>query len=171
MPNIRIVKRYTRADLQAHPKERFVFGDNLMRVGRGGQARECRDEPNAIGIPTKHSPWTFLKDDDLPFWRKATFGDFRLLENAIAEGRAIVWPEDGIGTGLAELETRAPEIWAKLQRRLADLGLPVAHIIEEDFGDFRKRIGPTFGTREAAERWATVPSASWTRPYYFVPVA
>ena len=32
-----------------------LFGDNLLRRGKGGQA-VIRDAPNAFGIPTKRSP-------------------------------------------------------------------------------------------------------------------
>jgi hypothetical protein len=32
-----------------------------------------------------------------------------------------VWPEDGIGTGLAQLQQRAPRIWAQLEAWRAEL--------------------------------------------------
>src|SRR3546814_6787178 len=52
---------YTRAQLQSQPSDLFAWGDNLARVGgknnpRSGQAYACRDEPNAVGIPTKLRP-------------------------------------------------------------------------------------------------------------------
>lgn len=52
MPIIKI-KRFTRADLQAHPARLYVFGDNFQQRGLGGQTKECRGEPNAIGILTQ----------------------------------------------------------------------------------------------------------------------
>lgn len=45
-----------REDLQGEPETLFVFGDNMMRKGLGGQAAAMRGEPNAVGIPTKELP-------------------------------------------------------------------------------------------------------------------
>jgi len=39
-----------RDDLRAHPDRIYLFGDNVARQGRGGQAKEMRGEPNALGI-------------------------------------------------------------------------------------------------------------------------
>ena len=49
-------KFITRADLQANPKRLYLFGDNVMRAGLGGQAKEMRGEPNAVGVATKKAP-------------------------------------------------------------------------------------------------------------------
>ena len=46
----------TREIVQANPDKIFLFGDNLLRVGLGGQAGATRGEPNAVGIPTKKTP-------------------------------------------------------------------------------------------------------------------
>ena len=45
-----------RSDLKANPSVLYLFGDNLQRVGLGGQAKEMRGEPNAVGIATKKAP-------------------------------------------------------------------------------------------------------------------
>ena len=45
-----------RADLQNNPDVLYVFGDNLVRKGRGGQAKEMRGHPNAVGVATKNTP-------------------------------------------------------------------------------------------------------------------
>lgn len=42
-----------REDLQANPDVYYLFGDNVERRGLGGQAKEMRGEPNAIGVATK----------------------------------------------------------------------------------------------------------------------
>ena len=41
--------------LRENPNWLFVFGDNALRYGKGGQA-VIRDEPNAFGIVTKLKP-------------------------------------------------------------------------------------------------------------------
>ena len=45
----------TKEYLRAHPKEVFVFGDNLLSKGYGGAAA-LRDEPNTYGFVTKRQP-------------------------------------------------------------------------------------------------------------------
>tara|TARA_Y100000034_G_scaffold87336_1_gene104761 strand:- start:4060 stop:4287 length:228 start_codon:yes stop_codon:yes gene_type:complete len=45
-----------RGDLIANPNRTYLFGDNFIRKGYGGQAKEMRGEPNAYGIVTKRFP-------------------------------------------------------------------------------------------------------------------
>lgn len=105
-----------RQDLLDNPQRLYVFGDNLARRGMGGQAYHMRGEPNSIGIPTKRRPSmaesAFFTDDDLKTFMFATTLDFARLRKHRA---TIVWPEAGIGTGLAQLEVRAPKIWAVIE--------------------------------------------------------
>lgn len=94
----------------------FVFGDNLVSKGKAGQAI-IRDEPNAFGVPTKRLPSmsndSFFSDQDEEY----SLVRERLIELWIlsAKGRQIVLPEREIGSGLAQLETRSPRIWAMIQ--------------------------------------------------------
>ena len=114
--------RITRTQLQQHPDWLFVFGDNLAGYGLGGQAKECRGEPNAIGIPTKREPAkhdnAYFSDRDLSVWRAAVSPAFRKIEEALADGKIVVFPAAGIGTGRAELNKRAPAIWRELREWL-----------------------------------------------------
>lgn len=113
------VKRYTRAYIKAHPDWLFIFGDNLERSGLGGQAEHARGEPNAVGIATKRlpsmEPNAFLSDKDYTEWFAAEKSTLGRLMTASKVGRTIIWPLDGIGTGLAQLERRAPEIWHEIE--------------------------------------------------------
>ena len=114
------IKRYNRALIQAHPSWLFVFGDNLERKGLGGQAREARGEPNSVGIITKRFPSmdedSMLVDADYPRWIDASAKDIDRLESAHRINQTIIWPLDGIGTGLAgSLENRAPAIWQSIE--------------------------------------------------------
>ena len=114
------VARYNRQDLRVHPDRIYVFGDNMAQVGLGGQARECRGEPNAVGIPTKWRPaideTAYFVDADLDQVKPRIKEAFRRLLNHRAAGGDIIWPADGVGTGLAQLPRRAPAIHAFIQQ-------------------------------------------------------
>lgn len=114
------IKKYTRAYIKAHPDWLFVFGDNMLRHGLGGQAAEARGESNAVGIATKRRPSmeeaAFLKDGDYEEWFAEESPTLRRLMGAAKRGRTIIWPHDGIGTGLAQLEKRAPAIWNDIEQ-------------------------------------------------------
>lgn len=112
-------KWITRDDLQNNPDTLYVFGDNMVRQGFGGLAKEVRGESNAVGIPTKKYPAmnepSFFTDADLEDFIKEALIDIARLVGHKEMGGDIVWPEDGIGTGLAELKERAPAIWKKVE--------------------------------------------------------
>lgn len=117
---LRYEPRISRAMLRAAPDTLWVFGDNVQRRGLGGQAREMRGEPNAVGLVTKRAPAmtpaAFLVDTDYPQVRALWVAPYRRLRDHLAAGGDVVWPADGIGTGLAALPERAPVIWAALER-------------------------------------------------------
>lgn len=109
---IKLMQRYERDDLKMNPEQLFVFGDNCEREGLGGQAGAARGEPNAIGICTKKSPsyeeHDFFSDEDYTKNVLIIMNDFDTVFTALRAGRIVVWPLDGIGTGLADLPRRAP---------------------------------------------------------------
>lgn len=113
------IKFITREMLRGSPGTLFVFGDNMIGKGFGGQAKEMRGEPNAVGIPTKLLPGMqeadFFRNEDFDRAKPKIDASFVRLFAHAAVGGHIVWPADGIGTGLAELEKRAPKIWALIE--------------------------------------------------------
>lgn len=116
----------TREYVRANRDKLFIFGDNLERRGFGGQAAAMRGEPNAIGIPTKKSPSykddAFFSDDEFEQNKAAIDAAFDTLMRAVTETiRSIVIPLDGLGTGRAQLDKRAPRTFAYLEMRLAEL--------------------------------------------------
>ena len=124
---VRRVARITREMVQADRCTVFCFGDNMEGRGLGGQAAVMRGEPNAIGVPTKWRPGRasgdYFTDAD---WRDgdvrhAITEAFALMRRALDEGRDVVIPADGLGIGLAELPTRAPEMHARIERAIARL--------------------------------------------------
>ena len=116
-------KSITREYVRKNPHKTFLFGDNVMGEGLGGQAKEMRGEPNAVGIPTKKKPSmsddSFFTDDEIilnTICIDLAFKQVYKLANKI-----IVIPEDGLGTGLAQLPKRAPKTYAYLQNILETL--------------------------------------------------
>lgn len=111
---IEVQKLFTIADCEANPHKYYIFGDNLMRQGTGGQAiiRYCR---NAIGIPTKRLP---SMEEDAFFSDK--IDEYSIVSKRLARlvilyedtrNYILVFPEDGLGTGRAQLKERSPEIY------------------------------------------------------------
>lgn len=103
-----------RGDLQIAPKVYFVFGDNLARKGYGGQAKEMRGEPNAIGIATKRlpsmDPEAFFSDGN-PEDRIALMADLMKVVGLWSKGHQIVAPLMGLGTERARLKEKAPGLF------------------------------------------------------------
>lgn len=108
-------KFISREDVRKQPDWIYLFGDNLLGTGMGGQAKEMRGEPNAIGIPTKKRPWydndSFFTDDEFLANTEAIDKAFQSIP---PETEVVIIPEDGLGTGLAELYERAPKTAAYL---------------------------------------------------------
>lgn len=97
----------------------FIFGDNLVGKGTAGQAciRYCE---NSIGIPTKRLPtmdekgfFTDTKEECLKVKESLD-----IIEKLLKEGKLIGFPVDGIGTGLAKMEEKAPKTFKYMTNRL-----------------------------------------------------
>lgn len=101
----------------------YVFGDNVKREGRGGQAAEMRDEPNAVGVATKYAPWQCFGETpaEIAAQKRIIDRDFRPLFEHVRRGGIVVWPTDGIGTGLARLPELAPTTYDYIEAKLAAL--------------------------------------------------
>jgi len=114
-------KIISRKDVRSNPDVQYLFGDNLQHRGRGGQAKQMRGEPNTIGIPTKKRPSmaknAFFTDKEYDKNVKAIDKAFSKIDMS----KPIVIPSDGIGTGMAELKSKAPKTFEYLQARIRDL--------------------------------------------------
>ena len=121
-----LVKRWSLSLVKNDPKCMYIFGDNDIQKGKGGQAI-IRDLPNAWGIPTKRIP---------SFDKKAYYTEDKHSEQSIKIQNAVdkirkelekgyyTWvalPEDGLGTGLAKLPTKAPSTFNYLLDELYGL--------------------------------------------------
>lgn len=115
-------------DVLKNDRTLYLFGDNDVRQGLGGQAKEMRGELNTIGISTKKLP----NNSETSFKTDAEFEEnARIItediNKAIAEWNTgkydnVIIPP--IGVGLANLPEKAPKTYAFLQsefKRLEDV--------------------------------------------------
>lgn len=118
-------KRIYRKDLRQNPSRLYVFGDNMNKVGFGGQAGEMRGEPNAIGVPTKWKPsmehLSFFSDDDLDLVKPQIDYAFDVMFKHLEKCKSVVIPSDGLGTGLSMLQVHAPQILKYIDSKIEDL--------------------------------------------------
>jgi len=122
---IKIFKGYwTINDVKKMSDYLFVFGDNDIKLGKGGQAI-IRDEPNTIGIPTKKYPNnksnSFYYDTE---YEQNIIKIDRAINNIIKKSqnyKGIVLPEDGFGTGLSKLHINAPKTLAYINQQIEQL--------------------------------------------------
>ncbi len=111
-----------------NPELTFIFGDNLLRIGMGGQAI-IRNQPNAMGIATKRkpamTPRSFFdedSDDDLD----AVLKDIGAVWHLLKQGKTVVIPvtEDGdvsLGLERAKLPEKAPSIYRAITTHVEEM--------------------------------------------------
>ncbi len=110
--NVEVTDKLTVARCNKNKDKIFVFGDNAIMKGKKGQA-VIRDCGNSFGIPTKRYPsmkegsffTDTLKDKILIMTRLLE------LRNLAYNGKTIVFPEDGIGTGLSVMGYKSPHLY------------------------------------------------------------
>lgn len=111
----------TPALLRRAPTMIYLFGDNLEGWGYAGQAL-VRDEPNAIGIPTKKRPsmerGSFFTDAEYD----ANVAAIEAALGRIPSDAAAVFVPVNIGRGRAQLRQHAPKTYEYLRKRLGLLG-------------------------------------------------
>jgi hypothetical protein len=112
----------------------FVFGDNTIRVGKGGQAiiRHC---DNAYGVATKITPGynkkNYFNDNNIRDNIAIIKNDLEKLLQVSKSYRNIYFPRDGLGTGLSDLQNKAP-------RTLKALNFLIKIYFGIDYTDFEK---------------------------------
>ena len=125
--NVEIWKGFwTRKDVENNPDKVFLFGDNFEDAETGyvpsSTQAVIRGLPNAIGISTKNDRGTkkssYLTDADFNTFKQRVDEQ---IQKAKESGKTIVIPEDGIGTGKAQLKERAPKLFEYLQQELDKL--------------------------------------------------
>ena len=114
---------FTEEIVKANPNKLFVFGDNILRYGKGGQA-VIRDLPNTLGIVTKRAPDT----NDSAYFSDA-IDEMKELDWDIAKLSMlrsskvfthIVFPSKGLGTGRAQMKSKSPMLYKMMKQKLLD---------------------------------------------------
>lgn len=123
-PNVYIFNGFwSPEDTRKYKDYYFIFGDNDMKKGNGGQA-VIRDEKNALGIPTKKAPnnnkSSFYTDEEYKENKRKINEAIEIIKEKMEKGHPIVLPKDGLGTGLADLPKRAPKTFKYLQKQLEE---------------------------------------------------
>lgn len=107
-----------REHIRLCPEILVLFGDNLKRIGLGGQAKECRGEPNVLGIPTKRLPSrearAFFSDADLDEVAPIIDEAFNTAATALLRGQDVAYPFRGVGSGYARLAEKAPRLYERV---------------------------------------------------------
>lgn len=115
---------WTREDVIKNPDSLFVFGDNDIGKGLGGQAI-IRGLQNTIGIPTKKYPsyntWAYYSDTEYDTNVSKIDAAIKKIILRSKKYKAVVLPEDGFGTGLADLANRAPKTFKYLKNTVEKL--------------------------------------------------
>lgn len=113
---------YLRSTIQGCTSTLFLFGDDWMRAGLVGQAKECRGEFNATGITTKiqpnNCPDSFMTDANLILNESLIEKDIETAYEYYWSGKfkhMIILP---MGMGVAKLPTKAPLTFKFLQYQL-----------------------------------------------------
>lgn len=109
---------------KANPKKLYVFGDNTMRYGEGGQA-QIRTAENSIGIATKLLPSmeenSFFDDSYEQYMIVADDIKNMLVKFKDGNYETLVLPADGFGTGLSKMPEKSPALFKWLHEILSEV--------------------------------------------------
>lgn len=112
---------WTINDIKVSENKIFIFGDNDMRIGKGGQAI-IRDLYNTIGIRTKKEPNNYSRSfyTDIEYDKNILKikADIDNIVKKYSDGYTIVFSNGGYGTGLARLNEKAPLTFKYLNEQL-----------------------------------------------------
>ena len=127
---VELQKRFSIEDCNNNPNKLYIFGDNLLGAGKGGQA-VIRDCPNTYGVPTKIMPsmknHAFFSDnyEEVQETKDCLFTLHLYHRSGVFYSTCcfrtrlpiLVFPSNGLGTGLSQMPTRSPKLY-KLMNNL-----------------------------------------------------
>lgn len=107
-----------------NPNCLYVFGDNMIRKGNGGQAT-IRPAENSIGLATKRLPSmsdnAFFSDQNDEF--EVVEEDIDMILSEMQKDLrydTLVLPADGLGTGLSQMPEKSPKLFEHMVSILED---------------------------------------------------
>lgn len=135
---------WTEQEVKNDPTSLYLFGDNDIKKGKGGQAI-IRYLTNSYGIPTKKYPSShtsaYYYDDEY----KSNHDKIKTAIEGLPDYlnspgtpkfTRVVFPEKGFGTGLSKLPKKAPKTYRYLQKKV----LSLANKISEDGNGSKKLL-------------------------------
>lgn len=124
-PKIIIYKGFWNKNICNQNKDKlFIYGDNESRIGSRGQAiiRYC---DNAKGISTKKTPSSYYEsyynDEEIEKNKNTIDMDIDKIIYLSKYYKYLVFPEDGLGTGLSKLPEKAPKTYSYLNNKLFEI--------------------------------------------------
>lgn len=122
MKEIKIFNGYWSVDdVKSSPENLFIFGDNDLRIGLGGQA-VIRNLANTYGLRTKKRPSitedSYYSDNEYEFNTQKILQDILQIKFEQLSGFRIVLSSGGYGTGLSMLKEKAPKTYEFLVKSL-----------------------------------------------------
>ena len=125
---------WTPKTLVENPNYLFIFGDNDLGYGKKGQAI-IRDEINSIGIPTKKEPnykkTSYYTDEELEENKNKIDNAIENIIKKINNDKiydTVVFPNDGLGTGLADLPKLSPLTFEYLTNKIEELKVLLSNL-------------------------------------------
>lgn len=105
-----------------NPQNLYIFGENQVQQKTnhkgGGQAviRPCK---NSFGFCTKESITFFWNDQNYSYHINQIEKDIKELKE-LSKKYTLVFPYNGLGTGLSQLPQKAPKTFLYLSKRLLE---------------------------------------------------
>lgn len=131
-------ENYSRQEILTNSDTIYVFGDNDLRKGLGGAAKEARGCSNSVGVRVKKAPSTkpeaYYQDEDFDQNVVKIQADLQVVWEKLTQGQTVKCPQE-IGNGLAKLSTIAPRTYAFLREQIDQLAgefSPKQNKIHED---------------------------------------
>lgn len=120
---IEVIDWYNRKLIIDNPDKIFIFGENEEQQGkkeRGAGQAIIRDLPNTFGFRTKKSIYEYWSDENYSHNIICIEADIeRLLK--LSKSHILVFPKNGLGTGLSKLPLFAPKSFLYLSKRLLEV--------------------------------------------------
>lgn len=105
----------TRQYIKEHPTINFIYGDTYHHDANGGQAKECRGEPNTYGVFIKISKCandetTFFQDRYFNLHKEVIDKSIDVIKEPLlkSDHKIMVFPK--LGLGWNKMDVKAPRL-------------------------------------------------------------